>query len=411
MLAPAPPMFFSTLVCNLALHASLVGGTASAALPSDPDTVPGFHLVEEVRVRSEDVEEAPFTDLTDLAEGPDGTIFAVEPQAKRILIFDRKGRPAGEIGREGDGPGEFRRPVQIGWLGDTLWVRDRRLRRVSLFARSGAFLSTVRIPSVQGSEGHFWAGAAAMLADGSVLGYFTVDSRLVAAGRVDAAPLVRVARDGERVDTLAWYSMEHHTLELARGSGLSRIVSYVTQPFSDGTLWAGAPDGRFLVLVERRTSSRDEAGQPLFRVIKVAPSGDTLLAHGYPFTPKTLGREEIDRAVEELAVRLERRRPSSGARVAPGRMRAMIRQRLFTPEHHPPVSAVHVASHGAIWLCRERDASACAHWWILDGDGTLIAQVPEPPPGRLLHAGSEHVWFLERDALDVPSLVRYGGVP
>jgi len=37
--------------------------------------------------------------------------------------------------------------------------------------------------------------------------------------------------------------------------------------------------------------------------------------------------------------------------------------------------------------------------------------VPEPPPGRLLHAGSEHVWFLERDALDVPSLVRYGGVP
>ena len=42
------------------------------------------------------------------------------------------GANKGVVGRDGEGPGEFRRPNYAGWNGDTLWVSDQGLMRITL---------------------------------------------------------------------------------------------------------------------------------------------------------------------------------------------------------------------------------------------------------------------------------------
>lgn len=51
-----------------------------------------------------------------------------------------------QVGRRGEGPGEFTFIDQIGWSGDTLWATDMMLARVQYFDRDGNFLRGHRLP-------------------------------------------------------------------------------------------------------------------------------------------------------------------------------------------------------------------------------------------------------------------------
>jgi hypothetical protein len=77
----------------------------------------------------------------------DKRIALVSESSKRILLFDSTGSLLRSVGREGDGPGEFRAPFQLTVLpGDTLVVseRDWSFRR-SWFAPDGRFVRSVSL--------------------------------------------------------------------------------------------------------------------------------------------------------------------------------------------------------------------------------------------------------------------------
>ena len=91
-------------------------------------------------------EDAPFARVGRLRRGPDGYLYVVEGGAygvKGVMVFDQEGHFVRQIGREGDGPGEFRQVASFGWHGDTLWVDDA-LYRVSMFSLGGKFLDSWR---------------------------------------------------------------------------------------------------------------------------------------------------------------------------------------------------------------------------------------------------------------------------
>ena len=120
--------------------------------------------------------------------GRDRSIYLLSPTQPSIPHFDAHGTLRGRIGRSGSGPGEFGRPVAMGWRGDTLWVADQALRRVQFFSSQGRLIRT--------RSGDGW-GHLVPLADGSYL-----------AGRgiaLDAsqAPVVRLSADLKRADTVA----------------------------------------------------------------------------------------------------------------------------------------------------------------------------------------------------------------
>ncbi len=77
--------------------------------------------------------------------GDDGFFYVPDRGNDRIAVFDAEGNYSHDIGREGDGPGEFRSP-QLLWIGDgKVAVYDGRHRRTSLFTYGGEFLKSYSV--------------------------------------------------------------------------------------------------------------------------------------------------------------------------------------------------------------------------------------------------------------------------
>lgn len=80
--------------------------------------------------------------VADLHVAADGRVYVSDPQANGVHVFDASGRHVRTIGREGEGPGEFRRLGGLQTLGDTLVVVDGGNGRLQLLSLNGEPLAT-----------------------------------------------------------------------------------------------------------------------------------------------------------------------------------------------------------------------------------------------------------------------------
>ena len=75
----------------------------------------------------------------------DGSLLVSD--GARLLGIGADGRGAGQLGRKGDGPGEFRSIVGVGVLpGDTIVVMDNGTQRVTWLAADGSYLRSETVP-------------------------------------------------------------------------------------------------------------------------------------------------------------------------------------------------------------------------------------------------------------------------
>jgi hypothetical protein len=121
-----------------------------------PDTsAPTFRLAAEPRASIGVVEGAPEYTLSG-AWGKvlsDGTIVLFDRGSIQLRFYDRSGKFLRSAGREGDGPGEFRRGTSlVGVLpGDSLVLEDVfAKRRVSIFTPSGDYARSIAVPDEVG---------------------------------------------------------------------------------------------------------------------------------------------------------------------------------------------------------------------------------------------------------------------
>lgn len=79
--------------------------------------------------------------------GPDGHLFVLDYVASRVLVFTRDGRFVRQVGRRGEGPGEFRAPTGLAIDSrGTIWVADAFGPAYKAFTPSGELLATLRSP-------------------------------------------------------------------------------------------------------------------------------------------------------------------------------------------------------------------------------------------------------------------------
>src|SRR5664279_1344328 len=81
--------------------------------------------------------------VTWVALAGNGTIAIGQAQDHLVRFFDAKGKSLGTFGRDGEGPGEFRRIDRAGWLADTLWVSDMSQPRFTVIGPEHKLLRTV----------------------------------------------------------------------------------------------------------------------------------------------------------------------------------------------------------------------------------------------------------------------------
>jgi len=101
-------------------------------------------LVEELAIGQLDGEQQYlFGRIAGLAVALDGSVVAVDAQAAEVRIFSADGQHVRTFGREGGGPGEFRRPDLVEVTSDgRIVVRDPVAARFSLFSLQGEYLTS-----------------------------------------------------------------------------------------------------------------------------------------------------------------------------------------------------------------------------------------------------------------------------
>lgn len=392
MVDPGAPR--ASVLAAALLAAALAGGCepdATGAIP-EPDR---WALVEELRIGSVDDTLTGFSRIAGVLPAPNGRVYVADSQDQRIRVFDAGGGYVGAFGRRGQGPGEMERIRELGWVSDTLYVTDPRLRRVSLFDPDGRFVAsltlalTSRDPDLAGNV------PSRLLADGTGLGALTVSAR-VADASAREAPLLRVDRTGEVVDTVVTlpYRSEHVTIRAGER------VLLLQQAFVDDPLVAYSPDGLVVYVVERRApeSHRDAA----FRVTWLSASGDTIRTRSYPFAPVPLDRdwlaERLPAAVSGIA---------ATAGLSEREAERLLLEQLYVPTYHPPVSQVVAGADGTLWLRREdRPNVDRREWLVLAPDGDPLGVLELPSSMRLWHVTAREVWASVPDELDVPFVVR-----
>lgn len=145
-------------------------------------------LIQTTRIGTESGPDDSFGRITDVLVDGAGRIFVADLSESHVAVFDPTGQRIGTLGRQGSGPGEFQSPWTLArGRGDTIFVVDLALARVSVFAQDLSFVRSFRVnPS--------WAiGFLAELADGTLLvtGY----------GGTKGGYVHRLARDGALLES------------------------------------------------------------------------------------------------------------------------------------------------------------------------------------------------------------------
>jgi len=73
-------------------------------------------------------------------------IYVVDGQVPALRVYDWSGRYLRDLGREGEGPGEFRYPTGVGVDGaGRVWLHDQISTRIVVFAPSGEVVATLNL--------------------------------------------------------------------------------------------------------------------------------------------------------------------------------------------------------------------------------------------------------------------------
>lgn len=398
----------------VAVGLAAVGVAAAVLLTScgSPPDVEGTSGEEDwivagptARIGSVDSPEYAFRSVVALARSPGGFLYSLHRGEATIRRWDPQGRPAGVLGRQGEGPGEFQSPAALGFFGDTLWVMDADSYRVSYFDAEGDFLGSVtpRVDLSPDPQNPYAAPPrpALPLRNGMLYGIAPASSDAVARGRLSGVRHVLMDPEGSIRGTVWVQPYEpSDVLALLRENG----GTFAPQPFGDKPLFHVSPRGALLVL-DRRVFDGD--GTPAIRLTRIDMQGDTMWSREIRYTPQPLPRERLDSAARAQAEGLVDFIQRMDPEMSLPRLESDLREAMFGPEFLPAVKSMVVAEDGSIWLQRFSPSEEGMVWWVLDADAEPLATALTPPGLRVLLITEEEIWGVETDALDVDYIVRY----
>lgn len=133
-------------------------------------------------------------------------------------------------------------------------------------------------------------------------------------------------------------------------------------------------------------------------------SGDTVQSRVYPYRPIPMTDAAIRHDAEQ-----DHERSSRPGRTPPSVdvIERALRDADCLPPTFPPVSAIVAAQDGTIWLRREEVPGDSVAWNVLDRDGRMIGALRLPSGQEVVAARGDIMAAVERDAFDVPYVVRY----
>jgi hypothetical protein len=338
-----------------------------------------------------------FTRIVAIRELQDGRLVLLDADDRLVYIVSATLTEARQIGRTGDGPGEYRMPSRLLPLGaDTTAVLDThngRLLTITASAEPGRILdlrfsngrSTSQPPSASDLTNRFYARARPVRT--------SPDGTLEVA---DSVAILRWTLNGQP-DTAAFIADDPERYQLRGGLVRSSPIT----PFEPRPSWTVGADGRIAVVYP----------DP-YHVMLIAPNRNSTEGPALPHEPIRVTEEhkQVHRA------EAERPRPTMGGRINDPQSAAItmiswpFREPSEWAEFLPPFlvnAVIQFDPDGNLWVERTTPSPSDSRYDIIGRDGSLRHVVHLPAGTRLLGFGPRSLYVVRRDDVDLEYLDRY----
>lgn len=342
------------------------------------------------------IDPEPVLDLSRSGSGPrhqfyrvgdatrfgDGSIAVTDRGSHEVRFFSPTGEFVRAVGRDGEGPGEFRGLTSIDrYRGDSLVAFDIALERATVFPVAGGEPRVVRfaLPFVL---------HVSPLENGSLVGMLAWPSVEIAEGEPGLirhpVPVVRFSASGDVIDTLVM-SAGHEEVRIAGEYGFSSArplfakQSHVTT--AGASIYLGSADSMQYEVYA-------DAGR-LERIVRI------------PNYNLSLTSAEVD----------AERRTRMGDDPT-HRLRSHTAE-LPDPQSRPAYSKLIVDSEMCLWAAEHIGefigmlSSDPQHWEVFDDAGRWLGRVASPARFTVFEIGPDYVLGVQRDELDVEHVRMY----
>jgi hypothetical protein len=325
-----------------------------------------------------------FTSVGSVRELSDGRTLIADSREKRLLVLDWSTGRARDIGRTGDGPGEYRSLSQLLALpADTTVVIDHVARRWILYA--GDRMQASVAPERALYLWQFLAPPQGVDSQGNVLVVAAVPWKGVGERAVlsrmptyaESLVALRLSRDGARIDTLARLrGRPWGASTFTRGVGAQRMTYTASNPLS-------APEQALLF-----------------------PDGSVAVARQHPFRVEWIDRDGGRRqgpVLDTASVRATpRERAAAIARVWPEAGPPPLTEADFSgwPElvpSFPSDALLHVPGNRLAVRRQRTEAQPHERIDIISRDGSLVKRLQLAAGERAVAFGARHMYVTHTD--------------
>ena len=341
---------------------------------------------------SEESDEQWFTRVLGVARLSDGSVAVADDYSMEVRIFDPSGAHVRSMGREGEGPGEFKRLWQMWRLpGDTLWVGDYRPWRYQVYASTGEWIRTVTMDPIYANPSR----AGGVLANG-----VSINARDERAGRrnfrtPDRQHVEAHAPDGKLMGIVA--SVRGRTF----GQVDDGTLNYYLSPWYDSSPSIDA-EARTIVIANGR--------DPEVRVLDDEMRLRLVIRWDDPGAKVTSAHI---RAAREA----ERRRALENGEISQFED-ANLSPRRPAADVLPAVSSVKAGLDGSVWVYRYRKPGETGPRLMgFDPDGDFVCHLVSGKSGfSIREFGADYVLGVHTNELGVQHVAMYdlerpGGAP
>lgn len=338
----------------------------------------------------------PFSSVAGLRELQDGRLLVADRIEQRLVLVDITAGTQADLGRRGEGPGEYEMPGALfGLPGDSTLMMDMLNRRFTLIQPDGK-LSTATIPLRHPDgfpifprgvdrQGRIYFDLAGMMMPGL--------EETAASG---IAPLLRWDPKSGAVDTLGTVSFP--PMPGSTGPGEMRISIGGGTPYAGRDEWAVTPDGRVGVAryAPYRVEWLSQGGAPV--------AGDVVTYTAVPIT-----KDEKDAWADAMTSRGLMVEVENGRRRVRRPPRPDIDRQTWPKEMPPFLSGASRATpEGELWVERAQSARQARRTYdVFDASGRLARQVVLPENRRLIGFGTGVLYAVRVDQDDLEWLERY----
>jgi hypothetical protein len=335
-----------------------------------------------------------FSQIGAVREVPGGLAIATDQIDRRIVLIDFARGSVRQVGRQGDGPGEYRYPMKpfLGTAGSTL-VMDAALARILVIAPTGQVTATLKKP-VNANVGELME-LRGMDARGFL--YFETNSfNSESGGFSDTVAIVRVDAKGADARVVARISSGGR-VRITTATGAASLTRSIT-PFPKVDAWEPLPNGIVAMVV-----------QDPYRVDIVDVTGARHVGAAIPYTAIPVTATER-KAWQDSAGHTRSSATIKGGGVGPSGPGVTFPDDAF-PKLMPAFIAalVRVTPEGTIWVGRSHAiAETSLIYDIFDGTGKRIGSARLKPHSTVVGFGAASVYVARQDpSTDLIHLEKY----